>query len=70
MHSFRNKLSDFISGTIDYVGRLVCHPHCICCDIAFDIDDDGVFCSACYEEIMSRKLDVSAGINNKYVDKL
>lgn len=63
------KIHPVLSASIDYIGRLLCHPHCICCGYVFDIDDDRILCSACYEQVMARVLDATAAISNRYVDK-
>ena len=63
------RLRPKVISAIDYTGRLMCHPHCICCDYAFDIDDDRILCSECYEQVLARVLDTTASISNRYVDK-
>lgn len=65
----KSQLKLWIHNSVDYIGRLICHPHCICCDLPFNIDDDRVLCDECYEEVMSRVLDVSVDLKNEYVDK-
>ena len=52
-----NRFGKIVASTIDYVGKLLCPPHCICCDEQFKINDDRVFCQKCYEEILARIAD-------------
>lgn len=44
----------FLKSSLQYLGRLICPPHCICCDEPFGIDDDKALCPKCTEEILSR----------------
>ena len=63
------KIKNVLANIVDYIGRLMCPPHCICCDEQFTTDDDRVFCGKCYEEILSRMNIVSRPGNNSYVDQ-